>query len=396
MDAGPTIKSVCSNSGGSVDVVFVHGLTGDPSETWKVADGTDYWPKWLCKDFPSVTVYSLGYPASIFAQWAKKEMDLHERASNMLEVLAANGIGERPIVFVTHSLGGILAKEILRISRECSDVDWNRVSDNTRMVVFLATPHTGASLAATVKFIAPKLSSTHIDLLSNDSGYLSTLNHSYRDWATTSGIRTVSYYEKHKTKNIALVVSRESSDPGVSNTRPVAIDADHVSICKPASRDALIYTSICRHLKIVVQACPPSPSAASSFGSDDYSARSETDRRDLFQKLIEAGREHEYQYANDLQNKFAQRYYKLGLHTGARTKDDDILSRVEQRFLTHVYQSKICKGATDDEIAQALQTNVIDPLCVAGVDGQSLSPTAVLQALYFLTEQCHIRWDADT
>jgi protein SERAC1 len=190
------------------------------------------------------------------------------------------------------------------------------------------------------------------------------------------------------------VVCRESSDPGVGSTRPVAIDADHISICKPADRDALIYSSICRHLKGLVKDCPqPADDDPSTF-SEDYSGKSASDRRDLLQKLIDADREHEYPKANDLQNKFAQKYYKLGLHTGARTKSDDILSHVEQRFLTHVYHPKICKGATDDEIRSALQTHVIDPICSSGVGGPNLRPATVLQALYFLTEQCYIQWDA--
>jgi protein SERAC1 len=392
----PTISAICCGSGSYIDVIFVHGLTGDPSGTWTTADGKDYWPKWLCEDLPGIAAYALGYPSSIFAQWAKKEMDLHERANNMLEALASKGIGQRPIVFVTHSLGGILAKEMIRVSSECADDGWKLIAQNTRMVAFLATPHTGASLAATVKFIAPRISSNHLELLSNDSGYLSSLNQSYRDLADMNAIKTVSYYEKYKTKDVALVVSRDSADPGSGKTRPVAIDADHISICKPANRDALIYSSICRHLKSILNVCPAPADDAASFASDDYSTKSAGDRRDLLQKLIDAGREHEYQKANDLQNKFAQRYYKLGLHTGARTKSDDVLSRVEQRFVTHVYQSKICKGATDDEIADALQINVIDAICNVGVDGKNLSPTAVLQALYFLTEQCYIQWDAVT
>lgn len=174
------------------------------------------------------------------------------------------------------------------------------------------------------------------------------------------------------------------------------MDADHVTICKPAAKTDLIYTSLCRHLRSVLKKCPSAASAAchnDSFAADDYSATSALDRRDLLQKLIDAGREYEYQKANDLQNKFAQRYYKLGLHTEAKNKSDAVLSAVEQRFTTHVYSARICKGASDDEIAAALQAHVIDPIC-SGRGPDYLSATAVLQALYFLTEQCYIQWDA--
>lgn len=390
MPEGPHFTQVCSGKNEArLDILFIHGLTGDPFDTWTSRTAKEYWPKWLCDEFDGVSVYALGYPAGIFAKWAKKEMDLHERANNMLEHLAAHGIGAKPLAMICHSLGGILAKEMLRTSKECTDSGWKLIAEQTRLTAFLATPHTGASLASAVKLILPRLTSSHLDLLSNDSGYLTSLNQFYRDFARARGIETVAYYEKFKTGDLKFVVSRESADPGVGTTRPVAVDADHLNICKPAARTDLIYISLCRHLRGALEHCPAPTLKAETFWSEDYSAPSETDRRDLLQKLIDAGREHEYQKANDLQNKFAQRYYKLGLHTEAKKNSDAMLSAVEQRFTTHVY-GKICKGANDDEIAASLQMHAIDPMC----EGKGLSPTAILQALYFLTEQCYIQWDA--
>src|SRR5258708_4671320 len=144
MSEAPQITQVCSSGSAVLDVLFIHGLTGDPLGTWPAGREEDYWPKWLCETFLGVSVYALGYPSSIFEKWAKKEMNLHERANNMLEQLATHGIGAQPIALVCHSLGGILAKEMLRTSKECSDEGWRLVAENTRLVVFLATPHTGA------------------------------------------------------------------------------------------------------------------------------------------------------------------------------------------------------------------------------------------------------------
>jgi hypothetical protein len=327
-------------------------------------------------------------------KWAKQEMNLHERANNMLEQLAAYGIGDRPIIMITHSLGGLLAKEMLRASNECTDAAWKRVVENTRLVAFLSTPHSGATLGVVLKFFIPRLASGHVELLSNSSGFLTNLNQSYRELTAQRNIATVSYYETFKTKNIVLVVSEESADPGVSGTRPIAVEADHITICKPDSRNSFIYISLVRHIAGVLKSCPPSI-ACDFFAADDYAQKAEADRRDLLQKLIDAGREREYRRANDLQNKFAQRYYKLGLYTDARNKSDELLASVEQRFMTHVYSTKICRGAPDGEIAEAVQTHVIDALAGTKVAGAgSVSPAVVLQALYFLTEQCFIQWDA--
>jgi alpha-beta hydrolase superfamily lysophospholipase len=132
----PLLLHLCSGADARLDVLFVHGLTGTPKETWTNADGA-FWPKWLCADLPGVSVYTLGYPASMFGKWAKKEMDLHERAASMLEHLAAHGIGKRPIALVCHSLGGILAKEMLRTSAECNDSSWQQIAEKHASLLFL-------------------------------------------------------------------------------------------------------------------------------------------------------------------------------------------------------------------------------------------------------------------
>lgn len=390
-----SFTKICGGDEPLFDVLFVHGITGDPKDTWVSEKTGECWPAWLCADLPGVAVYSLGYPASLFEKWAKKEMDLFERAGNALECMAANGIGQRPLAFIAHSLGGLLVKQIIRKSCDAEDEQWKHVCQATRLVVFLATPHTGASVASVLKTAIPRFSSKHIDLLSNDSGVLTDINQHYRSFANgKDDVTTVVYYEKYKTAASVLVVPKESADPGVSGTTPVAMDKDHISICKPRDQEDLIYLGIKSHLSRALSACPPSLEGnTASFPTDDYVAKAEEDRRDLLEKLIAAGREHEYSKANNLQNKFAQNYLKLGLYTTAKDDNDSLLSEVEQRFLTHIYLPLICKGEPDEKIRNALQAHVIDPIC-AKRTVRGFSEKTVLSALYFLTEQCHIRWDA--
>lgn len=390
-------SEICSGVDPALDILFVHGLAGGPKLTWTSENSGEFWPEWLCDDFPNIAVYSLGYPAGIFEKWAKREMDIFERAASALDYLASSGIGNRPVVFITHSLGGILAKAILRKSCEADDDDWKKVSIATRLMVFLATPHSGASLASVLKVVFPRFSSKNIDLLSNGMGVLEDINQYYRDYANSrDDFKTVAYYEKYKIKNSILVVSRESADPGVKGTHPVAIDKDHINICKPCDRNDHVYVGIQRHIKrMLISIQDSSASDEEVFQEDDYSTKTDHDRRDLLEKLIAAGREHEYKTANNYQNQFAQNYLKLGLYTSAREENDKLLSEIEQRFITHIYNPLICKGESDDIIRTALQNDVIDPVCVKRDGQRGFSEKVVLRALYFLTEQCHIRWDAE-
>lgn len=386
-------EQACSGAERLLDIVFIHGLTGNAKETWRCDAEDTFWPEWLQDEMKHVAVYTLGYPASLFEKWAKKEMDLFERAGNVLEQFAAAGIGTRPTAFVSHSLGGILAKVLLRRSAEAEDEDYKAVSEATRLVVFLSTPHTGASLASACKVLP--FSSKHIALLADQTGFLHDLNSHYRSFANGKPhLRSAVYYEKHKTKGTVLVVSRDSADPGVAGTTPVPVDKDHINICKPTDRDDIVYQGVKRHISRSLRETLATISETNgALCADDYTAKADGDRRDLLEKLIAAGREHEYEYANNAQNGFARRFTKTGLFTTAREDHDVLLSEIEARFITHVYHPVICKDGTDNEVRTALQTHVIDPLAEKVMGSTKFSAKTILSALYFLTEQCHIRWD---
>ena len=233
---------------GTVDVVFIHGLSGDPKETWTsaAADPADaYWPVWISHDIGTANVYALGYPADAIASWFVESMSLYERAKAVLEHLAGLGLGKRPIAIVAHSLGGLLAKQILRTGLEADDDDWAAIAAAIGLILFLATPHSGSSVASILNFVLPRLASKYAGTLQSGSAQLDELNASYKTAAQKQQIETVAYYETFKTKGV-MVVAKESANPGVSGVNPIPIDADHASICKPVSRDAPIYISALR------------------------------------------------------------------------------------------------------------------------------------------------------
>lgn len=376
-----------------LDVIFVHGLTGDAYKTWSSINENEFWPNWLSGEFQNISIYTLGYPASLFEGWAKKEMDIFERSGNILEHFAAKGIGERPIAFITHSLGGILTKILIRKSRESSDEAFRKVSEVVRLVVFLATPHKGSTLANIVK-VFPS-SSSHIKLLANETGFLEDLNQYYRSYANNqANLSTKVYYEKLATKKIVTVVSRESADPGITGTEPIALDKDHINICKPEDRDDIVYLGIRRHIKkLLDDLIGNNPLLKADLMGINYLEKSSNDRRELLEKLIDADREHEYGYANRAQNEFARSYLKTGLYTQPREDHELLLSEVETRFITLVYHPLICKGINDEKIQDSVQKNIIDPLSEKKIGNTKFSARSVLTALYYLTEQCHIRWD---
>lgn len=384
-----------SSGGGKADVIFVHGLTGDAVGTWTFEHSIEpeggFWPKWLATDIKELNFYTLGYPASIFAQWAKREMALYERAKNSLERLAAYDFGNRPIVFVCHSLGGLLAKQMLRTARESTDPAWNRIAQQCACIVFLATPHSGSSLANVLKGFAGRFTSAHVDKLLRDTSELDELNESFRSFCSAQKIDVLSYYETLLTKGVAIVVDKPSADPGCCSVHPIPVQADHLSICKPADRNSLVYVSLARRLQVFHKSLLI-PAGDISFLPDDLHSSSDLDRRSLHEKLLAAGREHEYSFANESQNRFARDFARYGLQTAASDLHHQLLADVEQRFQSLIYYPLICSNSDPTTISRAIQVDIIEPLSHKYSASQASAKT-IMNAIYFLTERCHIRWD---
>ena len=271
-----------------LDVVFVHGLGGDPITTWRSgSDENTSWPHWLALEFGSeIGVWSLGYAAAP-TKWegvrvpffgskdpdAGAAMSLPRRAENALDRLAGTGIGQRPVCFITHSLGGLLVKSILRRAADSmSAPERLQVVDQCRGVLFLATPHHGsrlADLASAIKGYLPSVST--LDLIDNDD-HLMDLYEWYRGYAPRHHILTRSYYENRETQGVVIVVPRSSADPGITGETargPTPLDRDLLEISRPRTRQDQAYIGSTQLIRLILSGeCPVAlPRQASSTTS---------------------------------------------------------------------------------------------------------------------------------
>ncbi|BAC92036.1 esterase/lipase family protein [Gloeobacter violaceus] len=270
------------------DVVFVHGLNGDARKTWQPENQPDrFWPNWIGEDVDGVGVWSLGYPVNAFA-WKGATMPLADRAVNALVALETGGVGmNRPVVFIAHSLGGLLVKEVLRKAADGSVPEGRLLAQNTRGVVFLSTPHSGSNLADFVAYLKFLLPSVSVDELRTQEPRLRELNTWYRNNVVQLSVKTQVYCERKPTpagRNFfgqwvnLMVVDAASSDPGITGVTAVPMDDDHLSISRP-TRDSTLY----KRTKEFVGLCLLTPGAVSptpvSRDSDAGSERVSPDSR---------------------------------------------------------------------------------------------------------------------
>ncbi|MEH1913763.1 AAA-like domain-containing protein [Nostoc sp.] len=240
--------SGCDNPKRRGDVIFVHGLGGHARGTWhpqELRNDDNFWLTWLAQERPDLGIWSFGYKAEPF-EWRGSTMPLFDRASNLQEYLEVSDIGKYPIIFIAHSMGGLLVKEMLRNAQTFQK---KAVIQQTKGIVFLSTPHTGSHLANLVDKISILARTTvSVNELKAHIPQLRQLNEWYRQNVDSLEITTKVYYETKPTQGF-LVVDPDSANPGIKDVQPTATDDDHLSITKPKSTENLVYKGVSQFIK---------------------------------------------------------------------------------------------------------------------------------------------------
>lgn len=89
-------------------------------EKRKLSKYSQCWPKdWLAKDCRNVRIIGVNYNTSL-SMWAsicpseKTKFTLDDHSDLLLEKFIQAGVGKKPIVWITHSMGGLIVKNMLQ------------------------------------------------------------------------------------------------------------------------------------------------------------------------------------------------------------------------------------------------------------------------------------------
>ncbi|XP_039603719.1 protein SERAC1 isoform X3 [Polypterus senegalus] len=245
------------------DVLFIHGLLGAAFKTWRQQDldvvqngkaagekedYTDCWPKtWLAADCPNLRVLSVEYDTHL-SDWRAKcpaenqRKSLAYRSQELLKKLKAAGVGDKPLVWVAHSMGGLLVKKMLLDAAK--DPELQTLLNNTRGIIFYSVPHHGSFMAeysVNVKYIL--FPSVEVKELIKGSPSLHELNDDFLTVAKEKDLKVLSFAETLPT-NIGTMVKMnvvpvQSADLGYGDL--IKVDVDHLNICKPQNKDSFLY-----------------------------------------------------------------------------------------------------------------------------------------------------------
>ena len=174
----------------AVDICFVHGLAGNRDTTWTAQGQSAPWPQtMLPRTLRGCRILTYGYDAYPMQKSVASSNRLRDHAENLLKDLTddrtVHGSSSHYIIFVAHSLGGLVCKETILQSRDHPDPHLRDVFDHTKGIVFMGTPHKGTWLAdwgkiAVSAFGLVKSTNTSLlKVLQTDDQFLESLQYKF-------------------------------------------------------------------------------------------------------------------------------------------------------------------------------------------------------------------------
>jgi len=152
---------------------------------------------------------------------------------------------KRPIIFVAHSLGGLVVKNALSLAFRTPEEHLQQILECARGIVFMGTPHCGADAAKYLSFLLGFTSvfrptnSNIVDVLKQDSEVLALISSDFHQMLISRqkqgkpDIKIRCFVEELPMQKAGIshtIVKRESAIiPGYT---PYTIHADHVDMTK--------------------------------------------------------------------------------------------------------------------------------------------------------------------
>jgi len=233
------IEVLYDSPSADIDICFVHGLTGNRRTTWTARGDTAPWPQRLLPaKFTTARILTYGYDAYIVRGAVASRNGLSDHARNLLNDLtsARDKNPSRPIIFVAHSLGGLVCKESILLSRFSPEPHLRPLFESTKAIAFMGTPHEGSWMVDWAKTPAKALgiikssNCSLLEVLQTNNKLLESLQDRFSDmirYLREDGrkLEITCFYEELPLFGIGTVVSKRSATFSGYNLK--SIHANH-------------------------------------------------------------------------------------------------------------------------------------------------------------------------
>ncbi|KAK4208982.1 hypothetical protein QBC37DRAFT_451409 [Rhypophila decipiens] len=240
----------------TVDICFIHGLTGDRDRTW-TADiagpgASKPWPQTLLPaELGNARILTYGYDAYFTSAGVSSGNRLVDHARNLMAELTtdreAAGAETRTLIFVVHSLGGLVCKKAILLSQDNRESRLQTIFKCTKGIIFMGTPHQGSWMASWAKIpisalgVVKSINSRLLKILEPNQEFLESIQDDFvrllrRMSVSQSPMEITCFYEELPMPVIGNVVSRESANFG-SEYNAISIHANHRDMVRFKNRE---------------------------------------------------------------------------------------------------------------------------------------------------------------
>ncbi|KAF5003679.1 hypothetical protein FDECE_9789 [Fusarium decemcellulare] len=245
------VKVWYSPDDATVDICFVHGLSGNRDKSWRGEGLSTPWPvAFLPSKNPKARLLTYGYDAYTVRRTVASSNRLIDHASNMLTDLTAvrssDDAATRPLIFVAHSFGGIVCKAAIIKSRNNPEPHLRSIFEHTRGIAFMGTPHRGSWLADWARIpahVLGQVKSTNyslLDVLQTNNQYLESIQDGFLSMlrqVRESGrdLQITCFFEELPMPRYGSIVNKDSATFEGYNI--ASIHANHSNMVKFGSEE---------------------------------------------------------------------------------------------------------------------------------------------------------------
>lgn len=156
----------------------------------------------LPKDLYGIRTITYGYDTHLTGSKSfKSTYDIALALANRLVSVGFGWRSAKPMIFLCHSLGGIIFKETVIILASTSDQESSFLG-KLRAMLFFGVPNAGMEISQLRTMVKGDLTEQLIEDLAPRSARLSSLDSLFSGHQATRGFRVVSFYETETTKTV--------------------------------------------------------------------------------------------------------------------------------------------------------------------------------------------------
>lgn len=228
--------------------------------TWTHENGV-FWPDQLARDINTARIMTFGYDADVVKIWGMAGGDNLRDHGKSLAFKVSNQrqlCKERPIIFIAHSLGGLVSEQALLHCRE-GNKNLKNVFPSTRGIIFMGTPHAGSDLTKFGKNLAKLLNivrntnSAILGPLQKGSDELTGVQQQFQQLAFEhrDNLEIFCFYESKAVVGVGVIVPQYSATLSQYSNQSIA--ANHLDMTKFSGTNDDGYQSVLCEVRNMIE-----------------------------------------------------------------------------------------------------------------------------------------------